>query len=200
MSDLVLSIFLLSADFNPLCPRSPITTCSFFVWCNPRLPCSSQLADTPYWHPSLCKQERDFCETHSLIFAIVYYFWQCPLFKVWWNLRDAVNFSKLHDGDMTEAWKQTKALLLAASFFEIWTTYLAQSLTLGTLTNSQSFIFGDSNWKFCSQSPCRHPKTWHSDADISDLGIILFTLFFLKPQNQNLLGIPEQCICKLGEI
>ena len=61
-----------------------------------------------------------------------------------------------------------------ASSFETWTANLAQSLTVGTLTNSQSFIFGDSNWKFCSQFPYRHPKTWHSNADISDLGFIYF--------------------------
>ena len=40
-----------------------------------------------------------------------------------------------------------------ASSFEIWTANLAQSLTLGTLTNSQNFILGVSNWKFCSQLP-----------------------------------------------
>ena len=36
-----------------------------------------------------------------------------------------------------------------ASSFEIRTANLAQLLTMGTLTNSRSFIFGDSNWKFC---------------------------------------------------
>ena len=53
---------------------------------------------------------------------------------------------------------------IRASSFEIWTENLAQSLTMGTLTNSWSFIFGDSNWKFCSRLPRRHPKTGHSDA------------------------------------
>ena len=38
---------------------------------------------------------------------------------------------------------------VGALSFEIWTANLALSLTMGTLTNSQSFIFGDSNWKFC---------------------------------------------------
>ena len=38
---------------------------------------------------------------------------------------------------------------LGASSFEIWTANLAQSLTVGTLTNSRSFIFGDSKWTFC---------------------------------------------------
>ena len=36
--------------------------------------------------------------------------------------------------------------------FMIWTANLAQLLTLGTLTNPQSFISGDSNWKFCELS------------------------------------------------
>ena len=38
---------------------------------------------------------------------------------------------------------------VGASSFEIWTANLAQWLTIGTLTNSRSFIFWDSNWKFC---------------------------------------------------
>ena len=41
---------------------------------------------------------------------------------------------------------------IGASSFEIWTANLAQSLTLGTLTNSPSFIFGDSNWIFFAKS------------------------------------------------
>ena len=41
---------------------------------------------------------------------------------------------------------------VGASSFEIWTANLAQSLTVGTLTNSRSFIFGDSNWKSCKVS------------------------------------------------
>ena len=48
--------------------------------------------------------------------------------------------------------KKIKALVsngIRASSFEIWTANLDQLLTVGTLTNSQSFIFGDSNWKFC---------------------------------------------------
>ena len=37
---------------------------------------------------------------------------------------------------------------IGASSFDIWTANLAQLLTMGTLTNSQGFIVGDSNWKF----------------------------------------------------
>ena len=43
--------------------------------------------------------------------------------------------------------------------FEIWTANSAQSLTMGTLTNSQNFIFGVSNWKFCKVTcPVGTPK------------------------------------------
>ena len=46
-----------------------------------------------------------------------------------------------------------------------------------------------------SRLPRRHPKTQHSDANISDLGFILVLLLFLSEKNQNLLAIQEQCIC-----
>ena len=48
---------------------------------------------------------------------------------------------------------------VGASSFKIWTANLAQSLTVGTLTNSRSFIFGVSNWKFCKVGyPVGTPK------------------------------------------
>ena len=48
---------------------------------------------------------------------------------------------------------------VGVSSFEIQTANLAQSLTMGTLTNSQNFIFGVSNWKFCKVSyPVGTPK------------------------------------------
>ena len=72
---------------------------------------------------------------------------------------------------------------------------------MGTLTNSQSFTFGDSNCKFCSQLPRRHPKNWHSDVDISDLGYIYsFYGFVFEWKILNLLDIQDQCIHKLGKI
>ena len=91
---------------------------------------------------------------------------------------------------------------IGASSFEIWTANLAQSLTMGTLTNSWSFIFGNSNWKFCSRLPRRPPKTRHSDADISDLGFFIFHLcfYFLVKKIKNLLDKQEHCIHKLGKI
>ena len=89
---------------------------------------------------------------------------------------------------------------VGASSFEIWNANLAQSLTVGTLTNSQSFICGDSNRKFCKVSyPIGTPKpdiqmqtflTWDS----------FFMLLFFSEKNQNLLDIQEHCIRKQGKI
>ena len=55
---------------------------------------------------------------------------------------------------------------------------MAQLLTVGNLTNSWNFIFGDSNWKFCKVG-------YPIDVDISDVGFALFLFlsdfFFFKP-------------------
>ena len=48
--------------------------------------------------------------------------------------------------------------------------------------------------------PRRHPKTWHWDADISDLGEKKNSLLFFSAKNPSLLDIQEHCICKLGKI
>ena len=74
-------------------------------------------------------------------------------------------FSKLQDGHAIDYRKINKSPTvnsgIRASSFEIWTANLAQSLTVGTLTNSQSFIFGDSNWKFCKVGyPVSTPKPY----------------------------------------
>ena len=62
----------------------------------------------------------------------------------------------------------------------------AQSLTLGTLTNSQSFIFGDSNWKFCKVGyPVGTPKP-----DIQIQTVLtwdFFKAFIFYEKNQSLL-------------
>ena len=69
---------------------------------------------------------------------------------------------------------------VGASSFDIWTANLSPSLTVGTLTNSWSYIFGNSNWKFChGDNRRRPPKSWHSDADISDLGFFFLCFYFL---------------------
>ena len=67
---------------------------------------------------------------------------------------------------------------VGASSFVIWTANLAQLLTMGTLTNSQSFIFGDSNWKFCKVG---YPAgTQKFRCRLFWLGIFFFMLLFLS--------------------
>ena len=64
-----------------------------------------------------------------------------------------------HDRCMKINKSPTVSKGIRASSFEIWTANLAQLLTAGTLTNSWSFVFGDSNWKFCKVSyPVGTPK------------------------------------------
>ena len=91
---------------------------------------------------------------------------------------------------------------LGPSSFEIWTANLAQSLTVDTLTNSQSFIFGDLNWKFCKVS-------YHTGPQKPDIQMrtfmtwdffIFYALFFSENKTKKLSDIQEHCICKLGKI
>ena len=89
-----------------------------------------------------------------------------------------------------------------ASSFEIWTANLAQLLPVGTLTNSQSFIFGDSNWKFCKIS---YPVgTLKPDIQMQTFLTCDYLknnyAFIFEWKNQNLLHIQEHCIHKLGKI
>ena len=74
---------------------------------------------------------------------------------------------------------------IRASSFEIWTANLAQLLTVGTLTNSQSFIFWDSNWKFCKVGyPVGTLKP-----DIQMRIFLTWDCYFWMKKNQNLLDI-----------
>ena len=112
-------------------------------------------------------------------------------------------FSKLQDGYAKINESPPVSNGVRASSFEIWTANLAQLLTVGTLTNSQSFISGDSKLEILqSRLPRRHPETWHSesDADISDMGISFLMLLFLSEKNPNLLNTQEHCIRKLEKI
>ena len=90
---------------------------------------------------------------------------------------------------------------IRALSFEIWTANLAQSLTLGTLTNSLSFISGDSNWKFCQVGFCRHlkSKTWHSNADISDLGYFFFNAFIIEWKKSKPVGYTRTMYSQTGK-
>ena len=90
---------------------------------------------------------------------------------------------------------------IRASAFEIWTADLAQSITMGTLTNSQSFISGESNWKFCKVGYPVVPQNTTFRCGQFWLGIsFFFMLLFFSEKNQNLLDVQEHCICKLGKI
>ena len=86
-----------------------------------------------------------------------------------------------------------------ASSFEIWTANLAQSLTVGTLTNLQSFIFGDSH--FCKVGyPIGTQKPNIQIQTFLTWDYYFFMLLFLSEKNQNLLDIQEHYIRKLGKI
>ena len=79
-----------------------------------------------------------------------------------------------------------------ASSFETWTANLAQSLTVGTLTNSQSFIFGGWNWKFCKVGyPVGTPKP--------DMQIWTF-LIWVKKKKFMLLFLSEKIQKPVGYI
>ena len=148
--------FVFLTHFAPGCPSPP----SFSLSCNPRLPGSILLAVAPHQHPGLCKQEWDSHETCSLVSAIVRYFQHCPLFEVRWSLRDAVNFQSCKM-DTRQMYKNKQQALLLAMVSELHPLKIGSGAYPGhpKPTNSRSFIFGDSNCKFCSQLPHRHPKT-----------------------------------------
>ena len=82
---------------------------------------------------------------------------------------------------------------IGTSSFEILTANLA-------VAYSRSFIFGDSNWKFCKVGyPVGTLKPDIQMRSFFDLGFF-FMLLFLSEKNLNLLDTQEHCICKLGKI
>ena len=83
---------------------------------------------------------------------------------------------------------------VGASSFEIWTANLAQSLTMGTLTNSKSFIFGDSNLKVI------YPVGIQMQTFLTLDILKKIMLLFFSDKNYNLLDIQAHCIHKLGKI
>ena len=90
---------------------------------------------------------------------------------------------------------------VGASSFEIQTPNLAQLLTVGTLTNSWNFIFGDPNWKFCKVGyPVGTPKS-DIQMETSDLGLLFNAYNFeWNPPSKNLLDIQEHWTRNLGKI
>ena len=90
---------------------------------------------------------------------------------------------------------------VGASSFEIQTPNLAQLLTVGTLTNSWNFIFGDPNWKFRKVGyPIGTPKPDIQMQIFLTWDFFLYTLIFAWKKNQNLSDIQELCIRKWGKI
>ena len=90
---------------------------------------------------------------------------------------------------------------VGASSFEIWTANMAQLFTVGTLTNSQSFIFGDSNWKFCKVGyPVGPQNLTFRCGHFWLLGEKKIMLLVFSRKQQHLLDIQEHCICKLGKV
>ena len=78
---------------------------------------------------------------------------------------------------------------------------MAWSLTVGTLTNSESFIVGDLNWKFCSQFPTGTQKPDIQIKTFLTLDLLIFLgFYFLAKKYINLLDTQEHCIRKLGKI
>ena len=103
-------------------------------------------------------------------------------------------FWKLQDGYAT-CMKTNKSPTVShgvrVSSFEIWTTNLAQLLTVELHL-----------WRFKLKIlQSRLPQNLTFRCAYFQLGIYLFfTLLFLREKNQNLLDIQEQCIRKLGKI
>ena len=96
-------------------------------------------------------------------------------------------FSKLGDGHVIDAQKPyCVSSGNRASSFEVWTANFAQSLTQGTLTNSQFHLWRLTLEILLSQFPCGHCyKTWHSDEDIWFLiFFFLMLLFFSKEKKK----------------
>ena len=101
-----------------------------------------------------------------LISAIAHYFLWCPLFKVQWSLRDAVNFQSCEmDTWCTKINKSpTWSLILRDSYCKF-----CQVASLGILTATELHL-----WRFQleilpRQLPCEHPnKICHLNEDIFD--------------------------------
>ena len=121
--------------------------------------------------------ERDSHKTYSLISAIVYYSSDVLCLKFSW-VWETLWIFKIARWTCDRCTKINKSPTVSngvrASSFEIWTANLDQSLTVGTRTNSRSFIFGDSDWKFCKVGyPIGTPKP-----DIQMRIFLTWDLFF----------------------
>ena len=134
-----------------------------------RLPSCGQSTHTSYWSPVWCKQEN--CSLDS---TTAHYFWQCLFYfnGVWETLCIFKVVRWIHNGCTKINKRPTVSSGIRTSAFNIQTSNFAKSLTLGTLTNPQSFIILDSKCEILlSRLPCGHSnKTRHSDVNSSDYG------------------------------
>ena len=103
----------------------------------------------------------------SFVWSLVEFERRCEFWKLW----------DTHDRCTKISKSPTVSSGIRASSFEIWTANLAQSLTVGTLTNSQSFIFGDSNWKFCKVCYPVGPQNLTFRCEHFWLGFFFFFMF-----------------------
>ena len=158
-----------STQVNPLCPRPPVTACSLFLLRKPRLPGIPAYANSNGILTRLVTSFLLLFTTSSDVLCSKF----SGVSEMLWIFK-VVRWT--HDRCTKINKTPPVSNGIGASSFRIWIVNLAQLLTLGTLTNSQTFIFGDSNWKRCSWLPSRNPKTWYLDADICDFFFKAFIL------------------------
>ena len=112
--------------------------------------------------------------------------------RVWETLWIFKVVRRTHDRCMKTNKSPTVSNGIGDSSFEIWTANLAQSFTVGTLTNSWSFIFGDLDWKFCNVGyPVCTLKPDIQMWTFLTWDFFFFMLLFLSEKNLNLLDIQE---------
>ena len=89
---------------------------------------------------------------------------------------------------------------VGALSFKIWTANLAQSLTVGTLTNSRSFMFGHSNWKFCKVGyPIGSPKPNIQMQTFLTWDFFFFMLLFFSGKKSNPVGYTRTLFSQTGK-
>ena len=143
---------LLIVLFNQLLPQTahhhPLFVLT--VW-----PQTARLADTPYRLPPYANRDGILARlvtSFPLLFTISGDV-LCLKFGGVWEMLWIFKVARwTHDRCTKINENPTVSSCIRVSSFVIWTANLAHSLTMGTRTKSRSFIFGDSDWKFCKVS------------------------------------------------
>ena len=133
--------------FNPLCPRLPITTCSFFLLHDCLIVASNHTLHTES-HANrngiLVRFVASFPLLSTTSGDVL-----CSKFGWVWEMLWIFQVVRLSHNSCTKINKSPAVSNgIRTSSPEIRTANFAQSLTPGTLTNSWSFVFRNSNWKF----------------------------------------------------